>query len=74
MEEISLSLSKTNNDVIAYSVDKTSNSSLYISVQNGEVIVKAPWYYTRKTNSRSGRRKEKLDFKTFERIHRKRKY
>lgn len=35
-----------NNDVITYTVDKTSNSSLYISIQNGEVIVKAPWYYT----------------------------
>lgn len=32
--------------VITYTVDKTSNSSLYISIQNGEVIVKAPWYYT----------------------------
>ena len=35
-----------NNPVITYTVDKTSNSSLYISIQNGEVIVKAPWYYT----------------------------
>ena len=35
-----------NTDVITYTVDKTSNSSLYISIQNGEVIVKAPWYYT----------------------------
>lgn len=32
--------------VITYTVDKTSNSSLYISIQNGEVIVKAPSYYT----------------------------
>lgn len=39
---------KAKNDVIAYTVDKTSNSSLYISIQNGEVIVKAPWYYTQK--------------------------
>lgn len=35
-----------NTNVIAYTVDKTSNSSLYISIQNGEVIVKAPSYYT----------------------------
>ena len=35
-------------DVITYTVDKTSNSSLYISIHNGEVIVKAPSYYTTK--------------------------
>ena len=29
-----------NNPVITYTVDKTSNSSLYISIQNGEVIDK----------------------------------
>ena len=41
-----MSIVKSKNEVITYTVDKTSNSSLYISVQNGEVIVKAPWYYT----------------------------
>ena len=34
------------NDVIAYSVNKTIESGLYISVQNGEVLVRAPWYIT----------------------------
>lgn len=43
-----MSLIKNNNDIITYTVDKTSNSSLYISIHNGEVIVKAPWYYTQK--------------------------
>ena len=43
-----VSLLKTKNDVITYTVDKTSNTSLYISIHNGEVIVKAPWYYTTK--------------------------
>lgn len=43
-----MSFLKTKNDVITYTVDKTSNSSLYISIHNGEVIVKAPWYYTTK--------------------------
>ena len=43
-----MSLLKSKNEVITYTVDKTSNSSLYISIQNGEVIVKAPWYYTTK--------------------------
>lgn len=33
-------------DVIAYTVNKNFNNELYLSVQNGEVIVKAPWYYT----------------------------
>lgn len=33
-------------DIIAYTVNKNFNNELYLSVQNGEVIVKAPWYYT----------------------------
>lgn len=47
MEE-KMSFLKNKNDVITYTVDKTANSSLYISIHNGEVIVKAPWYYTTK--------------------------
>ncbi len=43
-----MSFLKNKNDVIAYTVDKTANSSLYISIHNGEVIVKAPAYYTTK--------------------------
>lgn len=43
-----MSFIKNKNDVIAYTVDKTSNSSLYISIHNGEVIIKAPAYYTTK--------------------------
>lgn len=34
------------NEVIAYSVNKTNDKGLYISVQNGEVLVRAPWYIT----------------------------
>ena len=34
-------------DMITYSVNKVLDKSLYISVQNGEVTVNAPWYYTR---------------------------
>lgn len=34
------------NNVIAYTVNKVSNNNVYISVQNGEVVVKAPWYLT----------------------------
>ena len=33
--------------VIAYSVNKTNNRGLYISVENGEVSVRAPWYITK---------------------------
>lgn len=35
------------NEVITYSVNKTNDKELYISVQNGEVLVRAPWYVTR---------------------------
>ncbi len=33
-------------DIITYTVNKNFNNDLYLSVQNGEVVVKAPWYYT----------------------------
>ena len=32
--------------IITYSVDKTISKELYISVENGEVLVTAPWYIT----------------------------
>lgn len=35
------------NEIIAYSVNKTTDKCLYISVENGEVSVRAPWYATR---------------------------
>ena len=34
-------------NIITYSVNKVLDKSLYISVQNGEVTVNAPWYYTK---------------------------
>ena len=34
-------------EVITYSVNKTNSKGLYISVQNGEVSVVAPWYVTK---------------------------
>ena len=33
-------------NMITYTVNKNFNNELYLSVQNGEVVVKAPWYYT----------------------------
>ena len=34
------------NEIITYSVNKIRENNLYISVQNGEVLVRAPWYTT----------------------------
>ena len=33
-------------NVITYTVNKNYENELYLSVQNGEVVVQAPWYYT----------------------------
>lgn len=33
-------------NIITYTVNKNFNNELYLSVQNGEVVLKAPWYYT----------------------------
>lgn len=33
--------------IITYTIDKNINNNLYISVQNGEVVVQAPWYFSR---------------------------
>lgn len=34
------------NSVITYTVNKATNRDMYITVQNGEVVVNAPWYFT----------------------------
>lgn len=34
------------NNVITYTVNKAVNTDMYITVQNGEVVVNAPWYFT----------------------------
>lgn len=33
-------------NIISYTVDKITRNEAYISIQNGEVTVRAPWYYT----------------------------
>lgn len=38
---------RNNKEVIVYTIDKNFNNNLYISVQNGEVVVNAPWYFGR---------------------------
>lgn len=37
---------KNRKNIITYTVNKAINNNLYISIQNGEVVVKAPWYFT----------------------------
>lgn len=39
-----MNLFKNKNNVITYTVNKDVNTDLYISVQNGEVVINAPWY------------------------------
>ena len=34
------------NNVITYTVNKAVNTNMYITIQNGEVVVNAPWYFT----------------------------
>ena len=41
-----MNIFKTRNDVITYTVNKDTNPNLYISIQNGEVVINAPWYTT----------------------------
>ena len=43
-----MNLFKTKNNVITYTVNKIANRDLYISIQNGEVVINAPWYTTNK--------------------------
>ncbi|MBO5479485.1 MAG: DUF45 domain-containing protein [Clostridia bacterium] len=38
---------KNKSGVITYTIDKNIKNDLYISVQNGEVVVSAPWYFSR---------------------------
>ena len=37
---------KYESKTIAYTVSKAKVKNLYITIQNGEVVVKAPWYVT----------------------------
>ena len=41
-----MNLFSSKNNVITYTVNKAATSNLYISVQNGEVVINAPWYTT----------------------------
>lgn len=41
-----MSIFSNRNNVITYTVNKDRFKDLYISVQNGEVVINAPWYTT----------------------------
>ena len=43
-----MSIFKNSSEVIQYSINKEFGSNCYISVDSGEVIVNAPWYFSRK--------------------------
>ena len=41
-----MNLFSNKNNIITYTVNKVGTSSMCVSVQNGEVIINAPWYAT----------------------------
>lgn len=45
-EELEMSIFGRKDNVITYTVNKATNRNMYITVQNGEVVVNAPWYFT----------------------------
>ena len=42
-----MNIFKVNEGVVTYTINKNFNNNLYISVQNGEVVVRAPWYLSK---------------------------
>ena len=38
---------KYQNKTIAYTINKAKIKNIYITIENGEVVIKAPWYTTR---------------------------
>lgn len=43
-----VNMRKARNQVIAYTISKNITNEFYISIQNGEVVVQAPWYLERR--------------------------
>lgn len=43
-----MNILKSRNNVISYTVNKEISSNCYVSVDSGEVVVNAPWYFSRK--------------------------
>lgn len=42
-----MNLLKNRSEIITYTVNKNINNNLCICVQNGEVVVQAPWYFSK---------------------------
>lgn len=42
-----MSIFKNRSNVISYTVNKEIGSNCYVSVDGGEVVVNAPWYFSR---------------------------
>lgn len=42
-----MNLFRNRSEIITYTVNKNVNNNVYISVQNGEVVIQAPWYFSR---------------------------
>ena len=59
-------MKKIRENIISYTIDKAIFGNFSILVDNGEVIVKAPWYFKTK-NTRSYKRKQKVDIKKIKR-------
>ena len=45
-----MGLFSNKSNVITYTVNKELTNNLYISVQNGEVVINAPWYMATSQN------------------------
>ena len=43
-----MSIFKNRSNVISYTVNKEIGSNCYVSVDGGEVVVNAPWYFSRR--------------------------
>lgn len=43
-----MNILKTKSNIISYTVNKALNSDCYICVNSGEVVVNAPWYFSKK--------------------------
>ena len=43
-----MNIFKNRNNVISYTVNKEIGSDCYVSVDDGEVVVNAPWYFSRR--------------------------
>lgn len=42
-----MNLLRNRSEIITYTVNKNVGNNMYISVQNGEVVVQAPWYFSK---------------------------